>query len=215
MGFLENTLGDSPIVAAVKDEPGLERCLNSPCRVVFVLFGDLNSVPRIVAELKTAGKTVFVHADLIEGLSAREAAVDYLIHAARPDGIISTRLPLLRFAKAKGLRTILRFFLIDSIAMENIAKMKNERCVDLIEVLPGLMPKVIHRVAATCGKPIIAGGLVTERPMWSTPWRRAHWQCPPPIRGFGRCKIMYKCSLSFLRIASGNSLCYTKITLSA
>ena len=163
MGFLENTLGDSPIVAAVKDEPGLERCLNSPCRVVFVLFGDLNSVPRIVAELKTAGKTVFVHADLIEGLSAREAAVDYLIHAARPDGIISTRLPLLRFAKAKGLRTILRFFLIDSIAMENIAKMKNERCVDLIEVLPGLMPKVIHRVAATCGKPIIAGGLVTEK----------------------------------------------------
>ena len=163
MGFLENTLWDSPIVAAVKDEPGLERCLNSPCRVVFVLFGDLNSVPRIVAELKTAGKTVFVHADLIEGLSAREAAVDYLIHAARPDGIISTRLPLLRFAKAKGLRTILRFFLIDSIAMENIAKMKNERCVDLIEVLPGLMPKVIHRVAATCGKPIIAGGLVTEK----------------------------------------------------
>ena len=124
MGFLEDTLGDNPIVAAVKDEPGLERCLNSPCRVVFVLFGDLNSVPRIVAELKTAGKTVFVHADLIEGLSAREAAVDYLIHAARPDGIISTRLPLLRFAKAKGLRTILRFFLIDSIAMENIAKMK-------------------------------------------------------------------------------------------
>ena len=165
MGFLENTLGDSPIVAAVKDEPGLERCLNSPCRVVFVLFGDLNSVPRIVAELKTAGKTVFVHADLIEGLSAREAAVDYLIHAARPDGIISTRLPLLRFAKAKGLRTILRFFLIDSIAMENIAKM--------------------------------------------------NWQCPPPIRGFGRCKIMHRCSLSFLRIASGNSLCYTKITLSA
>ena len=123
----------------------------------------MKSVPRIVAELKTAGKTVFVHADLIEGLSAREAAVDYLIHAARPDGIISTRLPLLRFAKAKGLRTILRFFLIDSIAMENIAKMKNERCVDLIEVLPGLMPKVIHRVAATCGKPIIAGGLVTEK----------------------------------------------------
>lgn len=87
MGFLENTLGDSPIVAAVKDEPGLERCLNSPCRVVFVLFGDLNSVPRIVAELKTAGKTVFVHADLIEGLSAREAAVDYLIHAAGRMGL--------------------------------------------------------------------------------------------------------------------------------
>lgn len=84
MGFLENTLGDSPIVAAVKDEPGLERCLNSPCRVVFVLFGDLNSVPRIVAELKTAGKTVFVHADLIEGLSARRR--QWIICSRSPAG---------------------------------------------------------------------------------------------------------------------------------
>lgn len=163
MGFLENTLGDSPIVAAVKDQKGLEQCLGSPCRVVFVLFGDLNSVPGIVAQLKAAGKTVFVHADLVEGLSAREAAVDYLIQTAHPDGIISTRLPLLRFAKAKGLRTILRFFLIDSIAMENISKIKGERCVDLIEVLPGLMPKIIGGVCAASGKPIIAGGLITDK----------------------------------------------------
>ena len=56
MGFLEDTLGDSPIVAAVKDEPGLERCLNSPCRVVFVLFGDLNSVPRIVDRAENGGQ---------------------------------------------------------------------------------------------------------------------------------------------------------------
>ena len=92
MGFLENILEDSPIVAAVKDESGLEQCLNIPCRVVFVLFGDLNSVPGIVAKLKASGKTVFVHADLVEGLSAREAAVDYLVQTAQPDGIISTRL---------------------------------------------------------------------------------------------------------------------------
>lgn len=163
MGFLENILEDSPIVAAVKDESGLEQCLNSPCRVVFVLFGDLNSVSGIVAKLKASGKTVFVHADLVEGLSAREAAVDYLVQTAQPDGIISTRLPLLRFAKAKGLHTILRFFLIDSIAMENITSMKNERCVDMIEVMPGLMPKIVKRVSASCGKPIIAGGLVTEK----------------------------------------------------
>lgn len=163
MGFLENILEDSPIVAAVKDESGLEQCLNIPCRVVFVLFGDLNSVPGIVAKLKASGKTVFVHADLVEGLSAREAAVDYLVQTAQPDGIISTRLPLLRFAKAKGLHTILRFFLIDSIAMENITSMKNERCVDMIEVMPGLMPKIVKRVSASCGKPIIAGGLVTEK----------------------------------------------------
>ncbi|WP_177918669.1 glycerol-3-phosphate responsive antiterminator [uncultured Eubacterium sp.] len=163
MGFLENTLEDSPIVAAVKDDAGLEECLSSPCKMVFVLYGSINSVPSIVSQLKQAGKTVFVHADLIEGLSAREAAVDYLVKNACPDGIISTKIQLLRFAKAKGLHTILRFFLIDSIAMENISYLKNERYVDLVELMPGLMPKIIRQVSTTCGKPIIAGGLITEK----------------------------------------------------
>lgn len=131
--------------------------------------------------------------------------MDYLIHAAGRDGIISTRLPLLRFAKAKGLRTILRFFLIDSIAMENIAKMKNERCVDLIEVLPGLMPKVIHRVAATCGKPIIAGGLVTEKADVVNALEAGALAVSSTNPGVWQMdRIMYKCSLSFLRIASCN-----------
>ena len=33
----------------------------------------------------------------------------------------------------------------------------------MIEVMPGLMPKIVKRVSASCGKPIIAGGLVTEK----------------------------------------------------
>lgn len=160
---MEDILCDCPIVAAIKDDDGLQVCIDSDSRVVFVLYGDLNSVPRIVGRLKEAGKTVFVHADLIEGLSAREAAVDYLIQNTRLDGIISTRLSLLRFAKAKGLTTIMRFFLIDSIAMENTKKMRNERCIDLIEILPGLMPKIISQVKKDSGKKIIAGGLITDK----------------------------------------------------
>lgn len=101
MHYIENVLCKYPIVAAVKDDEGLQICLESESLVVFVLYGDLNSIPDIVMKLKTAGKTVFVHADLIEGLSAREAAVDYLIKNTSLDGIISTKLPLLRFAKAK------------------------------------------------------------------------------------------------------------------
>ncbi len=163
MCSMEDLLGECPIVAAVKDDEGLEKCISSESHVVFVLFGDLNSVPQIVGRLKRAGKTVFVHADLIEGLSPREAAVDYLIKNTQLDGIISTKLSLLRFAKAKGLMTIMRFFLIDSIAMENIKKMKNERCIDLIEILPGLMPKIISRVCKNSGKKIIAGGLISDK----------------------------------------------------
>lgn len=163
MGVLERTLEGCPVIAAVKSDDGTAECIASESKVVFVLYGDVNSVEMIVKRLKSAGKIVFVHADLIEGLSAREAAVDYLIRCAKPDGIISTKLPLLRFAKAKGLSTILRFFMIDSIAMENVKKIKNERCVDMIEVMPGLMPKVIRKVSGISGKKIIAGGLITDK----------------------------------------------------
>lgn len=163
MHYIENVLCKYPIVAAVKDDEGLQICLESESLVVFVLYGDLNSIPDIVMKLKTAGKTVFVHADLIEGLSAREAAVDYLIKNTSLDGIISTKLPLLRFAKAKGLITIMRFFLIDSIAMENIKKMNSERCIDFIEILPGLMPKIIDNICKNNKKKIIAGGLISEK----------------------------------------------------
>ena len=85
--------------------------------------------------------------------------------------------------------------------------MKNERCVDLIEVLPGLMPKVIHRVAATCGKPIIAGGLVTEKADVVNALEAGALAVSSTNPGFGRCKIMYKCSLSFFAYCQRQFFC--------
>lgn len=160
---IRELIGDFPIIAAIKDDSGLEQCLNSDCQIVFVLYGSINSIAGIVHQLKDGGKTVFVHSDLIEGLSAQEAAVDYLIAHTSLDGIISTKMPLLRFAKAKGLTTILRFFVIDSLALQNISKVKNERSVDFIEILPGLMPKVTASIVQATGKDVITGGLITEK----------------------------------------------------
>ena len=34
---------------------------------------------------------------------------------------------------------------------------------NLIEVLPGLMPKIIRQVAQITGKPVIAGGLISDK----------------------------------------------------
>lgn len=68
---------DCPVVAAIKDEQGLNRCLGSDIRIVFVLYGDICSIGDIVGRLKKGGKTVLVHIDLIGGLSSREVAVDF------------------------------------------------------------------------------------------------------------------------------------------
>ncbi len=160
---LYKLLGNYPIIAAVKDDIGLEKCIESESRIVFVLYGSINNISDIVFKLKKADKIVFVHADLIDGLANREASIDFLNNTIKPDGIISTKLSLIKHAKSLGMLTVMRFFVIDSRAMENIRHCDLKQYADFIEILPGLMPKIINKVSKLTKKPIIAGGMIDEK----------------------------------------------------
>ena len=46
---------DCPVVAAIKDEQGLRKCLGSDIGIVFVLYGDICSIGDIVRRLKERG----------------------------------------------------------------------------------------------------------------------------------------------------------------
>lgn len=154
---------DCPVIAAVKDDSGLETCLESEIAVVFVLYGDIRTIRQITDRIRAAGKVVIVHADLIGGLASREIAVDFLKYEAGADGIISTKLPLIHRAKELGLYTVFRFFVIDSMALDNIRKQCGSCMPDFVEILPGLMPRIIAGVAASVPVPVIAGGLISEK----------------------------------------------------
>lgn len=153
----------SPIVAAIKEEKGLRCCIESDSQIVFVLYGNINTIPAIVKQLKDAGKTVFVHVDLLDGLAPREVTIEYLMRNTCLDGIISTKLPLIKCAKALGLMTVMRFFVIDNLSLRNIRKKDYYQYADMIEILPGLMPKIICQISEEVQKPIIAGGLISEK----------------------------------------------------
>ena len=154
---------DCPIIAAIKDESGLSACLSDDIKIVFVLYGDICNIGNIVRRLKEAGKTVIVHLDLISGLAVKEIAVQFIRENTVADGIISTKPALIRQAKEQGLFTVMRFFAIDSMAYENIRRQSDAVHPDIIEVLPGLMPKVIRRICQEVRIPIIAGGLITDK----------------------------------------------------
>ena len=79
------------------------------------------------------------------------------------DGIISTKPSLIKKAKELGMYTILRYFLLDSMAFENIRQQQHIVRPDFIEVLPGVMPRVIKRICGSIKTPIIAGGLITDK----------------------------------------------------
>ncbi len=99
-------LEESPIIAAIKSWEGLEKSLKSECKVVFVLFGTICDIDQIVARIKDAGKVAIVHVDMIQGLSTKRVAVDFIAHNTRADGIISTKNTLVERAKEMGLYAI-------------------------------------------------------------------------------------------------------------
>lgn len=159
-----DALMENPIVAAVKDMEGLRKCLKmEDIKVVFILFGDICSIGRIVEEAKRAGKQVLVHLDLVGGIGTKEVVVDYIRENTKADGIITTRSSHVRRAKELGLCTVLRFFVIDSMAFENIAKQVRQVQPDMMEILPGVMPKIIRKLVKSEKIPVIAGGLVMDR----------------------------------------------------
>lgn len=153
----------SPIIAAIKDDDGLQKCIHSDSQVVFILYGDIITIPDIVETVKSSGKIAMVHLDLITGLSSKEIAVDFLKKYTKADGIITTKPPLIKRARELGLHTILRLFIIDSMAYENIERQIKSAKPDLIEVLPALMPKIVSKICKISSTPVIAGGLVSDK----------------------------------------------------
>jgi glycerol uptake operon antiterminator len=153
----------NPVIAAVKDEAGLSECLQcEEIQAVFVLFGDLCNIGNLTARIKAAGKLAIVHADLISGLANKEIAVDFLHQYTQADGIISTRQPFIRRARELHLHTVLRVFVLDSMALANLARMESVH-PDFLEILPGTMPKTIRKVCALAGAPVLAGGLISDK----------------------------------------------------
>lgn len=160
--FLE-AIEDSPVIAAVKDMDGLRKSFESESRIIFILFGDICTIADIVKEVKSHGKIAMIHIDLIHGLSSKEIAVDFIKKYTEADGIISTKQILIKRAKELGMYTIFRFFIIDSMAFDNIRKQLSVVHPDFIEVLPGVAPKVIKRICKEVSVPVIAGGMIAEK----------------------------------------------------
>ena len=157
----------NPVIAAVKSDAGLQAAVEmEEIQVIFVLYGDVCTIPEILERIKAAGKKAMVHIDLIAGLSAKEISVEFIARQTRADGIITTKPALVRRAKELGIFAVLRFFVIDSLALKNIENLEMQCGTsrpDFIEVLPGVMPKVLGRIAKVSRIPMIAGVLITEK----------------------------------------------------
>ncbi|MBW7982282.1 glycerol-3-phosphate responsive antiterminator [Enterobacillus tribolii] len=159
---LNQILAQHPIIAAVKDTESLDAALQSDCKIISVLYGNICNIGTIVQRIKKAEKYAFIHVDLLDGTSNKEIVINFLKIVTAADGIISTKASMVKAAKAQGFYCIHRMFLLDSISFHNVGKQAAQSAPDCIEILPGCMPKVLGWVAEKVDLPIIAGGLVCD-----------------------------------------------------
>lgn len=153
----------NPIIAAISDHAMIDEAIASPSEIIFLLKGNILNLAEVSKKLKDSGKLVFVHMDLMEGLTKESVALEYVSKTCHLDGIITTRTSLLKKAKELNLFTIQRLFLLDSLSLDRgIHSVKNIR-PDAVEILPGIVPKMTRFLVKELNVPIITGGLIKDK----------------------------------------------------
>ncbi|TCI63249.1 glycerol-3-phosphate responsive antiterminator [Exiguobacterium sp. SH0S2] len=156
------TIGREKMIASIKSPKQLEKFLQSDVTTTFLMMGTLSTLDRYVTHLKRENRTVFLHAERINGISLDRDGIDYLAKRVGADGIVTTKASVIQHAKRAGLMTVQRLFLVDSDAVTSGIKLANEQQPDALELMPGLIPSVIEHVAGSVSLPIVTGGMIRK-----------------------------------------------------
>ncbi len=155
-------LDENPIIAAVRTEEELLEAVQSPVEIIFLLRSSILTLKQKIDTVHEAKKLIFVHADLAEGIGNDREGVGYL-KSLGVDGIISTRTAMIRYAKEWELGTVQRFFIVDSHSIDTAVDTIRTSRPDMIEIMPGVLAKIIRKFRENIQMPVIAGGLVETK----------------------------------------------------
>ena len=150
----------NPVIAAIADDKW-QQALKSPAQVVFYMSANLLTIAEKIQQAHAAGKYIFVHLDLAEGIGKDRTGIRFLVQRG-VDGILTTKGQLIRHVREQGLFAVQRFFAVDSAGTEGIGDVFRSTNPNLIEIMPGVVTKVI-RTCADSGIPVIAGGLLQTK----------------------------------------------------
>ncbi len=147
------------VIAAVKSREELEEALSRDIEIIFDLCSSILTLGEVCKMVHSCGKMLFVHLDLAEGIGRDKSGIEFAKQLG-VDGIISTRASIIKMAKEAGLYTVQRLFILDSKSVDTAIESLRQSKTDMVEVMPGVVSKVISRLVSYTDIPIIAGGLI-------------------------------------------------------
>ncbi|MGI6212919.1 MAG: glycerol-3-phosphate responsive antiterminator [Anaerovoracaceae bacterium] len=160
--FIDAT-GDCPVIPEIKNDEWLDAIGESDSSFVYIVYGNVCTIPDIVRRAKEAGRRVIVHVDLIDGLAAKAISVDFVRKYTDADGIISTKPALIKRANEIGLFSIQRLFMMDGITYANIERHVRMCDPDVVELMPSGLSKVIAYLTEVIRQPVVASGLTQDK----------------------------------------------------
>ena len=147
------------IIPATRSDEEFLCAVGSSHEVIFDLNPDLMNVSAKVKKAHDAGKRLFIHVDLAKGIGKDESGIRFLKRIGI-DGVISTKVNIIKLARECGLCTVQRFFIVDSHSIATTVDAVKSSKPDMIEIMPGTVYKIIERLKKMVDIPIIAGGLI-------------------------------------------------------
>jgi len=147
------------IIPAISTHQMLRSFIKTDHEIGILMNFQLAQLESLIEEMRAAKKKVFVHLELIKGLSNDEYGAIYLIQAFKVDGIITTKPKVIELCRKRGTFGILRFFLKDTLSLEQSLEMMSHQQPDAIEILPAI-PKMVDLVRDHISVPVILGGLI-------------------------------------------------------
>ena len=154
-------LTNGPIIPAARSMEGFKAALtHTVVPGVVLLFGDINSLPSLIAQAKEHKKCIILHVDLFDGIGKDKAGIRFLARLGIT-AIITTKTHLCKLAREEGMIVIQRLFLMDSDSLRTGLNLVRSFKPDAIEILPGSVPaSVVKKIIDETGLPILAGGLI-------------------------------------------------------
>lgn len=157
-------IGSQPIIPAPRNAEDFRHALHHTAATsVITLFGDVNTLPGLLAEAAKWGKRLIIHFDLCDGVGKDRAGLALLAHMG-VTAVITTKTHLVRMAQEEGLLVIQRLFLVDSESVRTGLNLLKNTKPDMLEILPAVIPApIIANLALQTRLPIMAGGLLATR----------------------------------------------------
>lgn len=151
------------IIPAISNHQAFKKFIQSKYTYGILMGFQLSQLKLLVDTCHQAGKKILIHSELIKGLSHDEYGAIFLIQELKVDGLISSKPKVIELCKKRSVVGIFRFFLKDSISLEQSLAITKRIKPIYLEVLPATGTNMIAYIKDQVNSDILMGGLIKDK----------------------------------------------------